>query len=63
MAPSAIADHPVKEEVIIPKTIEIMPLERKPGPYIEDRREIKPAFSFSQVVLLEENRFKTARAC
>lgn len=59
MAPSAIADHPVKEEVIIPKTSEIIPLERKPGLDIEDRREIKPAFSFSQVVLLEENRFKT----
>jgi TonB family protein len=58
MASSAIAEHPV-EDVIVPKTIEIIPLEKKPGPYVEDHREIKPAFKFSQVVLLEENRFRT----
>lgn len=59
MAPSAIAEHPVKDDVIIPKTIEIIPLERKRGPYIEDHREIKPAFKFSQAVLLDENHLKT----
>lgn len=61
MAPSAIAEHPVKDEVIIPKTIEIVPLdsERKRTPRAEDHREIKPAFQFSQAVLLDENHFKT----
>lgn len=59
MAPSAIAEHPVKEEVIVPKTIEIITLERKGIPKPEDHREIKPAFKFSQAVLLDENRFKT----
>jgi hypothetical protein len=58
MASSAIAEHPV-EDVIVPKTIEIIPLEKKRGPYVEDHREIKPACKFSQVVLLEENRFRT----
>lgn len=61
MAPSAIAEHHVKEEVIVPKTIEIIPLdlERKHVPVPEDHREIKPAFKFSEAVLLDENRFKT----
>src|SRR5690242_6789279 len=59
MAPSAIVEHSVKEEVIVPKTIEIIPLERKRGPRVEDHREVKPAFKFSQAVLLDENHFKT----
>ena len=59
MAPSAITEHQNKEEVIVPKTIEIIPLERKRIPSVEDHREIKPAFKFSQAVLLDENHFKT----
>lgn len=59
MAPSAIAEHPVKEEAIVPKTIESIPLETKPTRAPEDQRTIKPAFKFSQAVLLDENRFKT----
>jgi protein TonB len=58
MAPSAIAEHPVKDEVIVPRTIEIIPL-LKPSPLLEDHREIKPAFKFAEAVLLDENRFKT----
>ncbi len=58
MAPSAIAEHPVKDDVVVPKLIEIIPLPQF-GPTLEDRREIKPAFEFSQAVLLDENRFKT----
>ncbi len=58
MAPSTIVEHPVQEEVVVPKVIEIVPL-LKPSPKLEDHREIKPAFKFSQAVLLEENRFKT----
>ena len=53
MAPSAIAEHAVKEDVIVPKTIEIIPVEGKTGPYVEDHREIKPAFKFSQAVLID----------
>jgi protein TonB len=60
MAPSAIAEHPVKDDVIVPKLIEIIPLEQAPRrEFVEDHREIKPAFKFSQAVLLEENHFKT----
>lgn len=60
MAPSAIAEHPVKEEVVIPKLIEIIPLDKAaPREYVEDHREINPAFKFSEAVLLEENHFKT----
>jgi periplasmic protein TonB len=59
MAPSAIAEHPIREEVIVPKTIEIVPLERKHDLRPEDHRQIKPAFKFSQAVLLDENHFKT----
>ena len=61
MAPSAIAEHPAKDDVIVPKTIEFIPLEldRKRSPRPEDHREIKPAFEFSQAVLLDENHFKT----
>ena len=58
MAPSAIAEHPLKDEVVVPKTIEIIPLEPR-GPHIEDHRRVRPAFEFSQAVLLDENRFKT----
>jgi protein TonB len=58
MAPSAIVEHPVRDEVIVPKTIEFIPL-LKPVAKFEDHREIKPAFKFSEAVLLEENRFKT----
>jgi periplasmic protein TonB len=58
MAPSAIAEHPVKDDVVVPQLIEIIPL-LKPDPTLEDHREIKPAFKFSQAVLLDENRFKT----
>jgi periplasmic protein TonB len=60
MAPSAIAEHPVKDDVIVPKLIEIIPLEQAPRrEFVEDHREIKPAFKFSEAVLLDENRFKT----
>lgn len=61
MAPSAIAEHPAKDDVIVPKTIEFIPLDldRKRAPRAEDHREIKPAFKFSQAVLLDENHFKT----
>src|SRR5215472_18834310 len=61
MAPSAIAEHPVKplkDDAVVPQLIEIIPLV-KPEPELEDHRTIKPAFEFSQVVLLDENRFKT----
>ena len=63
MAPSAITEHPVKDDVIVRKLIEFLPL---PSPdakgkvrAFEDHREIKPAFKFSQAFLLDENRFKT----
>src|SRR6184192_2202820 len=63
MAPSAIAEHPVKDDVIVRKLIEFLPL---PSPdakgkvrAFEDHREIKPAFKFTQAFLLDENRFKT----
>lgn len=63
MAPSAIAEHPVKGEVIVPKLIEIIPLAAPDAPrkksQFEELREIKPAFEFSQAVLLDENHFKT----
>ncbi|HTT32511.1 MAG TPA: energy transducer TonB [Methylomirabilota bacterium] len=60
MAPSAIAEHPVKEDVIVPKLIEIVPLELGPRhEVVEDHTAIKPAFKFSEAVLLEENHFKT----
>ena len=63
MAPSAIAEHPVKDEVIVPKLIELAPLPLSDGkkkiPTLADQREIKPAFKFSQAVLLDENRFST----
>jgi protein TonB len=58
MAPSAIAEHPVKEEVVVPKLIEIIPL-LPSHPTLEDHRTIQPAFKFSEAVLLDENRFKT----
>lgn len=63
MAPSAIADHPVKDEVVAPKLTELIPV---PAPgargtvcTLEAQREIKPALKFSQAVLLDENHFKT----
>lgn len=63
MAPSAFAEHPLKEEVVGRKTIEPAPA---PSPSAtrkvrarEDHRGVKPAFEFSKAVLLEENRFKT----
>ena len=60
MAPSAIAVHPVKDDVIVPKLIEIIPLDQPAQrKYVEDHREVKPAFKFSEAVLLEENHFKT----
>jgi len=60
MAPSAIAEHPVKEDVIVPKLIEIVPLELGPRhEVVEDHTAINPAFKFSEAVLLEENHFKT----
>ncbi len=58
MAPSAIAEHPVRDDVVVPKLIEIIPLPQF-GPTLEDHRAIRPAFKFSQAVLLDENRFKT----
>ena len=60
MAPSAIAEHPVKDDVIVPKLIEIIPLDSAaPRKYVEDHHAINPAFKFSEAVLLEENHFKT----
>jgi protein TonB len=60
MAPSAIAEHPVQDDVIVPKLIEIIPLESAaPRKYVEDHHAITPAFKFSEAVLLEENHFKT----
>ena len=62
MAPSAIAEHPtpVKDDVVVPKLIEFIPLEPPTRhKVVEDHREIKPAFKFSEAVLLEENHFKT----
>src|SRR5713101_573215 len=58
MAPSAIAEHPVKDDVVVPKLIEIITFSN-PKPELEDHRTIEPAFKFSQAVLLDENRFKT----
>jgi periplasmic protein TonB len=64
MAPSAIAEHPVKEpDVVVPNPVELIPL-LKPDAQerarkFENHREIKPAFKFSQAVLLDENHFKT----
>ena len=63
MAASAIAEHPVKEEVANPRIIELVPscspdFERKPCA-LEDHREIKPAWQFSKAVLLDEKRFKS----
>ncbi len=57
MAPSAIVDRPIAERFLTPKTIEIVPL-GLPLPQTGVQREIKPAFEFSQAVLLEKNRFK-----
>jgi protein TonB len=63
MAPSAIAEHPGKDEVIISKVIELVPLPppdaKRKALRFGDQREIHPAFKFSQAVLLDENRFKT----
>jgi protein TonB len=61
MAPSAIAEHPVKDDVVVPKLIEFISLEERAVRKVveEDHREIKPAFKFSEAVLLEENHFKT----
>lgn len=63
MAPSAIAEHPLKEEVVSSKITELVP---PPSPDAkraarapEDHREIKPAFQFSKAVLLDENHFKS----
>ncbi len=61
MAPSAIAERPVKpvkDDAVVPQLVEIIPL-LKPDLNLEDHRSIKPAFEFSQAVLLDENRFKT----
>src|SRR6516225_534099 len=63
MAPSAIAEHPVKDEVVVPKLIDLIPMPPPEAgrkvPTLEAQREIKPAFKFSQAVLLDENHFKT----
>jgi periplasmic protein TonB len=59
MAPSGVAEHPVKDEVVSPKKIEIIAIESKLAPEPEDHRTIHPAFEFSQAVLLDENHFKT----
>lgn len=58
MAPSAIAEHPVKDDVVIPKIIEIIPLVHL-SPEYEDHRKVQPAFEFSKAVLIEQNRMKT----
>ena len=66
MAPSAIAEHPLKEGVVSSKIRELAP---PPSPAAkrtvrapEAPREIKPAFQFSKAVLLDENRFKSGSA-
>ena len=63
MAPSAIAEHPLREEVVSPEILELVPSptcdpNRRLRP-LEDQRDIQPAFPFSKAVLLEENRFKS----
>lgn len=65
MAPSAIAAHPLKGEVVGSTIVEL-----SPPPSLDAKRtvralaaprEINPAFQFSEAVLLDENRFKSAR--
>jgi periplasmic protein TonB len=58
MAPSAIVEHTILDKALPKPTVEILPL-GKPTPKPEVPREIKPAFKFSEAVLLEENQFKT----
>lgn len=63
MSPSAIAAHPLKGEVVGSKIVELAPppsldAERTVRA-LEAPREIKPAFQFSEAVLLDENRFKS----
>jgi hypothetical protein len=62
MAPSAIAEHPLKEEVASPRIMELAPSRpdaKRTVRALEDHREIKPAFQFSKAVLLDENHFKS----
>ena len=61
MAPSAIAEDPLKEEVVSSKIRELAP-PRSPDvktTALEEPRGIKPAFQFSKAVLLDENRFRS----
>jgi protein TonB len=58
MAPSAIVEHSILDKALPKPFIEILPLGERPSKR-EVPREIKPAFEFSKVVLLEENHFKT----
>src|SRR5713101_4032315 len=58
MAPSAIVERLDLGQALSPETVEILPLGKRAAKP-ERAREIKPAFEFSKVVLLEENHFKT----
>ncbi len=58
MAPSAIVERLDLGQALSPETVEILPLGKRAAKP-EQAREIKPAFEFSKVVLLEENHFKT----
>src|SRR6266851_4396737 len=58
MAPSAIVERLGLGQALSPETVEILPLGKRAAKP-ERAREIKPAFEFSKVVLLEENHFKT----
>ena len=58
MAPSAIVERLDLGQALSPETVEILPLGKRAAKP-ERARDIKPAFEFSKVVLLEENHFKT----
>ncbi|HVH59047.1 MAG TPA: hypothetical protein VM709_01900 [Candidatus Sulfotelmatobacter sp.] len=63
MAPSAIAAHPLKGEVVGSTIVELSPPPsldaKRTVRALEALREINPAFQFSEAVLLDENRFKS----
>ena len=58
MAPSAIVERLDLGQALSPETVEILPLGKRAAKP-ERACEIKPAFEFSKVVLLEENHFRT----
>lgn len=63
MAPSAIAAHSRKGEVVGSTIVELSPPPsldaKRTVRALEALREINPAFQFSEAVLLDENRFKS----